>query len=423
MAMKRTLLFVSAAVAALPLGGAQAQEFGADRNHNESVTQRPRPEYDALGVRMGSISLFPQLWMRAGYDDNIFATPNNHASDEVYTVRPVVDLATNWSRHALHAEAYFDQGFYQDNKKEGHGDADISGEFRLDVLRDAFLGVGGEYGELHEDRTVASSTPVQLRPTQYSLANAYLYGTYTFNRVRTTLRVEDTHLNYEDDINRITGANIDEDYRDGDNGLLQGRVEVALSPDTALVFQATGNRREYDNPPPAGTPNRNSRGWEVLGGFNTDLSHLIRGELTVGYLSQDYEAASLKTVSGLAVKSQLEWFVTPLTTVTVNASREVNDSGIITLPSFIATTGLVKIDHELLRNVIIGASARYSNDDYQGGDRTDDYLDAGVSARYLVNRHATLLAEYNYGTLNSSGALNGSDYVINRFVISLLLKM
>ena len=59
------------------------------------------------------------------------------------------------------------------------------------------------------------------------------------------------------------------------------------------------------------------------------------------------------------------------------------------------------MDHELLRNVLIGAEGGYVRDDFEGSDRTDNRYDAGADVTYLINRHFSVGAAYQYSTRDS----------------------
>jgi hypothetical protein len=72
-----------------------------DRGHNVSVTERGRPEYDALGVRLGSFIVNPQLTTSIGYSDNVFNDNSNKKSDVYTAFEPYVNVASDWSVHQV----------------------------------------------------------------------------------------------------------------------------------------------------------------------------------------------------------------------------------------------------------------------------------------------------------------------------------
>ena len=52
-----------------------AQLAPAQENAAQSVRDRPKADYDALGIRAGSFLLYPQLTSKLVFDSNVFALP------------------------------------------------------------------------------------------------------------------------------------------------------------------------------------------------------------------------------------------------------------------------------------------------------------------------------------------------------------
>jgi len=54
------------------------------------VARKPRPEFDAIGLRAGSFLVYPMLEVVENYDSNIYATQNNETDDWVTLISPDV---------------------------------------------------------------------------------------------------------------------------------------------------------------------------------------------------------------------------------------------------------------------------------------------------------------------------------------------
>ena len=72
----------------------------------ETVTTRPRPELDPLGVRVGSFVAFPSLEFAPEFDDNIFKTKDGKQSDIILNTTPALMVQSDWNQHF--ARAYVD---------------------------------------------------------------------------------------------------------------------------------------------------------------------------------------------------------------------------------------------------------------------------------------------------------------------------
>ena len=80
----------------------------------------------------------------------------------------------------------------------------------------------------------------------------------------------------------------------------------------------------------------------------------------------------------------------------------------------------VSVDHELLRNVLLGADISASQDDFEGISRTDEIYRASVDAKYLLNRYASIGGSYRFRMRNSDVAT--SEFTENVFLLRLLVK-
>jgi uncharacterized protein (PEP-CTERM system associated) len=77
--------------------------------------------------------------------------------------------------------------------------------------------------------------------------------------------------------------------------------------------------------------------------------------------------------------------------------------------------------HELLRNLLLNANAGYVHDKFEGTSRSDDTFLAGGGVTYLINRHLSLEATYDYND-RSSDAPN-AEYSRNLFRIGVTAKL
>ncbi|MGE3303670.1 MAG: outer membrane beta-barrel protein [Hyphomonadaceae bacterium] len=416
--MKRSFIAAAVVFSVAPqLAAAQ----DADRGRNESVTKRQRPEYDALGVRLGAFEVKPEVKFGVETNDNIF--PQNIVSqdDVIYSIAPTIAATSDWSRHMLRARVSSDSNFHQDFDGEDRTNVNVDGEFRLDVGSAGSLSVGGFYTDGSEPRTSPDSPATALSPIDFTISDYYASAMYTFNRVRASARLERAVYDYSD-VGAVGGGILDEDYRDHDETTSTLRMEYAVNPGVALVAYGSYLRSEYDLNPPAVAVDRDSDGYRVMVGANADLTNLLRGELTVGYMSQEWDTAGV-SVDGLAVEAEAEYFITRITTISAFAHRRVEETGVFPAAGKSVTAGGLRVDHELLRNVLLTAGADYAKEEYEGADREDKNWNADIGATYLMNRHASWDARYYYTDWKSEGVNRGFDYDVNRFMISLTLKI
>src|SRR5262249_31348041 len=84
-----------------PVGPAQPAPQTIAPQRGQAVTDRPRPEFDALGVRITEFFFYPRLELDESYNDNIFATRSGTTSDFITDLKPRLDIVSNFGQHAL----------------------------------------------------------------------------------------------------------------------------------------------------------------------------------------------------------------------------------------------------------------------------------------------------------------------------------
>ena len=103
------------------------------------------------------------------------------------------------------------------------------------------------------------------------------------------------------------------------------------------------------------------------------------------------------------MNAEVQWFPTQLTTVSVNAARRSSPQLDAQSPGAIDRSAGLSIDHELLRNVILGGRASYTQTDYALIDREDKQNRLGASVGYRMNRHLRFDLGYDYIDQQSRG--------------------
>lgn len=387
------------------------------RDRNIAVSQRPREGYEARGLRMGAFLAYPKLSVTAEHNDNIFATDVSEIDDLIWRVTPEIALSSDWSRHALGAYARTVLNRYQDFDSENTTDYGAGVNGRLDILRFTTLNGSFDWANLTEPRTSPDSPGTAAEPVQYDLASLRLIGEHTVNRLRFQGRYAFQRFDY-DSPPRIGGGIVDQTFRDRNVSMLAGRVDYAVSPDTALFLEVIGNKRAYDRAATATEVSRDSDGVQFLAGANFELGAVTRGEVAVGYLKQNFDDPRLENIDGFGARAQVEWFPTQLTTVTFTGSRTVEDSATPGTGAYLSSNIGAQVDHELMRNVILTARAAYGEDEYDIINRRDERQSAGVSATYLLNRSIGVTASYAYDRRDTVKGV-GTDFKQNKIAATL----
>ncbi|PSJ38275.1 outer membrane beta-barrel protein [Allosphingosinicella deserti] len=390
---------------------AQAIPFDYDRDRNVSVTERPRPDYDALGIRAGGFLVYPRAEVGTGFTDNVYLSEGSSESDGYLLLAPSVRAQSDWSRHALSLAggAQFRRFFDATLRNEdayylrGLGRADLGDA--LSVTAEA------QAGKIYETPFSNDGEALITGVSSYVYNMQGLRGQYSLGRVRTTL----AYARNEFDFRGLTngGTRLDQSDRDRIINSVVGQVQYALSPSFATFVQASYSDTEYDRNLLNGQPNRDSQGYRLIAGVNMDLSALMRGSVGVGYTHRDYDNALYPNEGGLSVEAQVEYFLSELTTVSVRAQRTIEDSNLSTIGSFYNNRLQLRVDHELLRNLILNASADYAHQDYIRSDRSNDVYRIGGGAQFLMSPIMSTRLRLDYAKRDRDGT--GFQGSLNEF--------
>lgn len=386
----------------------------------DSVRYRARPAYDAVGIHAGGFTVFPKATIGETYNDNIYATDVNEQDDFITTLGAAVEVNSNWSRHALNFSAGLTQFLYADQTDENRLDWNLGVNGALDITQNSRLSGGTTYSQLHEDRGDPNAVAAAVEPTEYTLWGANAQFDQKFNRV--TARVSGSVNDFDyDDVENTIGGIIDQDDRDRKVYLEALRLGYDVSPDTNLYIEGSLNQRDYDEEPPVVAVDRNSDGYAVVAGSEFRLSNLAQGKAFIGYQEQTYDSPLFPKIDGLDYGASVEWYVTGLTTVTFDAASTVEETTTAGASGYLAQTVDLRVDHELMRNLLLNGNVGYGKDDYEGVSRTDDIIRAGLGLDYLMNRNFSVGVAYDYTDRDSD--LAGSDYKRNQVGLKLTGKL
>lgn len=426
---KGVALGLLAALAAAP-AYAQPEPQGDDntdyfrRDRNMSVKDRQRERDAGLGWRLGSFRAKPEVAVGAGYNDNIAATETDEQEGMVYQGDVRLDLKSDWGRHELNAGLYAPTVHYEDAWTAT--DAVVHVDGRYDVDRGLSISGGVLYGRRHEPYSFLPDGVQLEEPVGYDNGRAYIGFAQTLNRVRFAARADYAVYDYDDGV-LTNGTPYETDDRDMTEVGFSARADYAASELVSFFVTAATNDRDRDLDPPDVLVNEDSNGYEVLGGVNFDLTRLMRGEVAVGYFSQSYDDPAIEETTGVAARGLVEWYPDELVTITVGAERRVEEAPVeeASTPgaaSFVGTDFSVGADYEVRRNVILGLTTRYSEDEYDQIDRNDRRLNVYAAAEYEMNRYTSLTLRVGHETQESEGADQGRNYDANFATVGVRLR-
>jgi hypothetical protein len=378
------------------------------------VLDRARPEYDAAGLPVGGLTLYPTLAAGVSADDNIYRAPAG-TSDTVVTVSPRLDLRSNWEADALQLFGQLDNYSYASHDSESRTNWMLGGMARKDLNPGSFIGGGGYYFDTHEARTSPDLSLSALSPTRYRRGHGE--GTVSGQFSLFTLSATLDYDRYDFDATPLVGGGaVSNSDRDRNVYEVTGKAAYELAPGQAVFAQITYDKRDFDQLLDRNGYDRNSDGYRLDAGAAMMLTPLIQATGYVGLLQQNH-TAPLRDTSTMDFNLKLDWFVTELMTAHLTASRVVDDTTIAGASSVDVRQVGAALDYELLRQLILQPRFAYYDDKFDGIPRDDRITSAGLEARYLLNNYLAAYASYDFQKRDTNAT--GRAYDDNVFSIGL----
>ena len=364
-----------------------------------TVVSRARPDYDSLGVRLGEITIRPELLESIGFDDNVLGRPSRRGSAVVETNARVQALYDHSDTTAF-ATLTVDDNRYPEQTQQSFTNwtAAIGGshQFGRDTL-------SLTYEHLNLNQTVRDLDVPQLdRSLQFQVDTGRLAYRAVFNRLAVTPALDVSAFAFEN--GTVAGQPFLQTYRD--RVVVQPSVALSyeLAPLRNLTLVLRDSVASYSNQI-AGTPRRDFNDVAVLAGLDFDEG-IFRYRLLAGLESRTFSSAQIKTITAPVVEGEVIWNPTGLTTVTATGSRRILDSSDETTVAVTASDVQLRVDHELQRDVLLRAVGSAAFNEYGRGQGSQQLFSAGAGATKLLNRNLKLDLDYTFTRRLSNGTGN-----------------
>jgi hypothetical protein len=413
-------MLASMGIMAIGVVGAQAQTPG--QTSAAPITQEKDPGSDAAGaddsnrvnesfqpkgLEVGSFLFFPKIELDTLYNSNVFAQETDKKSDMLLRVSPEFQFRSRFTRHELNATAKAERYIYDTYSSDDRTDLSGNVNSRLDIDRtwestfdlDAFKraedrGSPDDAGGVKPTPTYGLGADIGTRKEQGRFvfaANAEVKRR-TFDNVETS---NNTTINNHD--------------RDRWEYVGRVRTEYAVYDVVSVVGTAELNQRDYDDRLDDNGFARSSDGYRVEGGFNLDISDVIKGDFTAGYFEQNYDDTRLKSPSGLSFRAKFNWTPSRMTVVVPSLEREVDETISTNVSSLVRTSAGLLIRHELQRNLILTGSGNIRHEKYEGTSERVWTYESRFRGTYAFSPEFFAAGDVSYRNRDSNQADNSFD--------------
>lgn len=388
-------------------------------DYARSVAQRPVEVFPTNFTRLGSWKLYPQLEITEIYDDNVYASPADKQDDFITNIKPRARLISDWNVHSIQLEVGANLGFYNRFNEEDYQDYFAINQNRFEIIHRTYLTTDLIYRHEHASRTSPENVDAASEPLEYDI----LSGRFGIERslgklgLRIDVGIED--LSYEDSTS-ATGAVINNSDRDRVVSDFGARLRYQPVPDTEAYISLRLNNTSYDDSTRNGGPDRDNSGFDVTLGLSKAVSDVWVIDAYLGYSPSYYAAPSLSDITGgdaLVMGASLLWNPTPLTSVIGNLDRRTYQTTQADATALVQTSASLKIEHKLIRSLLLDAGIGYHYGDYTGSTRQDDTYIATLGAEYFLTKLLSLRLGYSHRERVST--IDAGEYDKNSLLLQL----
>ncbi len=412
----------SAQTSSLLLPPATTSGDAYDRGHNISVTERARPEYDALGVRLGSFIVNPQLTASLGSSDNVYNDNSNKRGDYYTSFEPYVNIASDWSVHQLRLTGAGDIRRFANQTLRNQDAWNVQGSGRVDVTSAFNIRIDGQVDKTYESPFSADVVANLTVPSRYLRTVVAARALYDAGRSRIIGTLDRTSYDFSS-VQFADGSFRDQGNRDRVTYSGSATYEVGFTPSLSLYTRLEADENNYRTALSFGAPNRDSNGYRAVFGSNFDIAGVARGTVGIGYSYRTFKASeTYRTASGLSVEARGDWFPSELTTVGVLLQRRLIDVDLSNAGTSWENRIRTTIDHELLYNLIVTIGAEVGRRDYKERSVSTDIYRAEIGSRYQITRWLGLDGNIGYGSSQPSGNGLGNPFDELRASLSIRIR-
>ena len=369
-----------------------------------SSLRRGDNPYAPVGFRIGTFSLFPTVEQGLTATSNATNSPDG---EEALLSETRLQLRGNsdWSRHRLD----FNSDLTYENAISGDMEPELRGSVQAALQLDISHSLTGNARIAYEAERESVNSPLAVTGVDRQPIRHRLTGELGLEKGLGPLRLAATGQLTRETYGAAQlsdGTEISQDDRSSTLALARLRAGYELSPALVPFVEVEAGRRTYDESHDSAGYERSALRLGARAGVAVDIAEKLSGEISAGWLSEDFDDDRLRTLSGLALAASLRWSPMRGTNVFFDGSTTVeggsgNDSG-----SLLYTTRL-RLEHELRSNLTGDLSFGAAWRDYEAGGH-DLTLHGQASLTWWLNRYAGLVSRIRHERRTSSD--EGREY-------------
>lgn len=368
------------------------------------------------GLRAGNYIILPEAGATVTFDDNIFSTDAEKASDIRTDLTPSVQFRSQLPRHVLDFSLDGKIVNYLEHTDQDYANvkARLEGALHFDHAHTLSATVLSSLD--HEERNSPSYPFAARDPVQVWYNKAAIGITRDVGRLYGTISAAAESWDFADNVS-LDGRPLDLDYRDTQTYSASLRMGYRISPGYDIVAKVRGlktlNRGDAAS-------DLDALGFEALAGLAFQTNPLLRWRIMGGFGVRDYERAGQENLTTSLMEAEVEWLPTQRLTIYGTLTRRLNDVGGPDGSSLLQTGVTVRADYEIYHNLLLNVGASVREDASQSLGTSELVYAGSIGLEYYLNKNWLFTFTYQHDVRESES--DSRDMHRNRFMIGAKLR-
>lgn len=389
------------------------------REYNLSVDPKANEAYTAHGVRIADFVISPALDTSIKYTDNVYADDINKEHDVIYTVRPSINIKSDFIRHEVSANFSAERGMYNDISSENYTDYMASVAARLDITGQTSLPFGVSYAKKHYTRESLDDL-AGVEPTTFDLFKTSAGLVHLGQSIAIKI-LTDVERYVFDDTRTAIGV-IRRGTQDRNQYSLFSSIGMAEKVVFAPFLYVNVKMVDYDERDVAGI-DQDANNYEFGAGTIVNISDVTRAMFRAGHITRKPDDSRRNDFSDYTYAGDFIWSPSTLASFTLSGERSIQETYEAGSSARIDDRLTLAMNYELYANLFLKPYVGLYYSDYKGIDKEIQGYNAGLDATYKMNRNIWLSAAYRYITQDESGVVaSNDDYNTNTYNLSLRMQ-
>lgn len=390
----------------------------------DSVLKRTRKEYNPIGLEVGGITgditdlgrgqllesflLFPRVDFELEFNDNVFAEERATVADFIGTVKPQLELVSDWDNHKFFIKA---KGEFRKHLSEGAEDYyryGLSTGGTIQVTEFETVGVTLSFDRRTQDRGEPDAGLFGVEPTVFHEYKAQVDWKYQRDKFLWNPKLTVQYSDF-DDVDDGQGGVIDKDENDRLNVSASLRLGYEAWKGTTLFVEPRVAFVRHDQEVANNGLKRDFQTAALAAGITYDLTAVSYLEAGLAARFSQFDDANRGNLFRFEPSLDLVWNPHDSWTFTAGFQRSVlstNDPNTVALSRTELNAGA---ELEIMYNLLASNKTSWKRDDSIGNNNTDNSISNKAEIKWLMNEYSQLRGFWEFSTLLSDTATKEFD--------------